>query len=152
MGERGAAQGGERRERVAGRDRIGGVGFHEHRRALAAQQLAPEVLGDADHELDVAARQQLVRLGLARRLPGDLEIVRVLERPHQAAGEHALVGDQQCGRQLLGVGVDRVAEQDQLHQRHADHHGEGQAIAPHLDEFLDQDRPEATPGQGRAGS
>ena len=60
---------GERCQRVAGRDRVGGVGLDQDRRPLAAQQLAREVRRNAEHELDLAAREQLGRLGLARR-PG----------------------------------------------------------------------------------
>jgi hypothetical protein len=150
MGERGAVQGRQRRERVAGRDRVGGIGLDQDGGPAAAQQLAREVLGHAEHELNVAARQELCRLRLARDLPGDGEIARVLERLHQAAGEHAAIGEQERGRQVLGIGVDRVAEQGQLEQRHRDQHGKGQPVAPHLDEFLDQDRPETAPGQARA--
>ena len=42
----------------------------------------------------------------------------------------------------LRVGVDGKAEEDELQQRNADHHPEGQAVAAHLDEFLDDHGPE----------
>ncbi len=38
-----AVQAGERCERIAGRDRIGGIRLHQHRGPLAAQELALEV-------------------------------------------------------------------------------------------------------------
>ena len=38
---------------------------------------------------------------------------------------------------LLGIGVDGVAEQDELEQRNADHHAERDPIPAHLPEFLD---------------
>jgi hypothetical protein len=43
-------------------------------------------------------------------------------------------------RQVLGVGVDRVAKQHQLHDRHADHHREGQPVALELHQFLQEHR------------
>ena len=43
-------------------------------------------------------------------------------------------------------GVDGEAEEDQLDQRHAEHHREGDAVPPHLDEFLGEQRPQ--PPQG----
>ena len=42
----------------------------------------------------------------------------------------------------LGIGVDRVAEQDEQQDRDGEHHREGDAVAPHLDEFLGEDRAE----------
>ena len=47
--------------------------------------------------------------------------------------------------QVLRVGIDGVAEEDELEQRNADHHGERDAVAAHLDEFLADDRPEPLP-------
>ena len=56
------------------------------------------------------------------------------------------------GRQVLRIVVDGEAEQHQLHQRHAEHHGEGDAVAPHLDEFLHQQRAEPGEGEDRVHS
>ncbi len=53
--ERRLIEGGERRHRVRGRDGVGGVRLDQQHRALAAHQLAREILGDGDHELHVAA-------------------------------------------------------------------------------------------------
>ena len=53
-----------------------------------------------------------------------------------------VVGQEHAGRQMLRVRIDGVAEEDELHQRHADHHQEGQPVPAHLDEFLHHDRPE----------
>ena len=53
-------------------------------------------------------------------------------------------------RQALGSRVDREAEQHQLQHRNADDHPEGQAVAPQLDEFLDDD-PAQREGESAAG-
>ena len=45
--------------------------------------------------------------------------------------------------QMFGIGVDREAEQRQLHDRYADDHGERQPVAPELDELLEDDPPPA---------
>src|SRR5690606_6874954 len=42
---------------------------------------------------------------------------------------------------------DGVAEEHELHQRHGQHHGEGDAVAPHLDELLRQKRAEPRKGE-----
>ena len=55
------------------------------------------------------------------------------------------------GRQVLRVGVDRVAEQHQLHDRHADQHREGQPVAPQLHELLAQHGGDALERQARTG-
>jgi hypothetical protein len=47
-----------------------------------------------------------------------------------------LAGCHQRGRQSLRIVVDGEAEQHELHQRHAQHHREGDAVAPHLDVSL----------------
>src|SRR6266496_5914491 len=39
---------------------------------------------------------------------------------------------------MFRIRIDRVAEQNQLEQRNADHHRERQPISAHLDEFLCQ--------------
>src|SRR5690606_13776368 len=49
-----------------------------------------------------------------------------------------VAGSDQRRGQPLGIVVDGKAKQHQEHQRYAEHHGEGDAVAPHLDEFLRQ--------------
>jgi hypothetical protein len=46
----------KRRDGVADRLRVGGVGLHQEHRPLAAHELAVEVFGDGDGEQDLAAR------------------------------------------------------------------------------------------------
>ena len=47
-------------------------------------------------------------------------------------------------RQVARVGIDGKAEQHQLDDRQPDHHREGDAVTPHLDEFLVEHGAEAT--------
>src|SRR6478672_8880651 len=48
---------------------------------------------------------------------------------------------------MFGIGIDGVAEEHKLEQRHADHHRERHAVPPHLDEFLDHDGQEPRHGK-----
>ena len=43
---------------------------------------------------------------------------------------------------MFGVPVYRKSEEHELDYRDADNHAEGKAVPPHLDKFLDDDRPE----------
>ena len=86
----------------------------------------------------------IASLGLRRSLPRQgehIEIAAVFQAGDKAARIAALVGVEHHGGQVLGIGVDGEAEQHQLHHRDADHHGEGDAVAPHLDKFLEHDGP-----------
>ena len=106
---------------------IGGVGLDEDRGPLAAQQIAREILGNVDDELHFAAREQ-------RRAPSasvvslrdECEVAAVPDGVQQRAAVRAVVGHEHGGRQMLRVGVDGEAEEHELHQRHADHHAEGE--------------------------
>jgi hypothetical protein len=100
---------------------------------------------DVDHELNFAFGDHAFRLGFGFRLRGDLEVAAVFQSANEAAGKLAVVGVQHRGGKLLGVGVDGKSEQYQLDQRDTHHHGEGQAVAPHLDEFLGDHGEEAVP-------
>jgi hypothetical protein len=139
-----------RTRRVAGGRRIAGVGLEQQRRPRAAQEVAREVLRDVDHELHLAARERVVRIVLARDLAHEVEVGAVADRAEQRAPLRAAVGEQHGRGQVLGVGVDRVAEQDELQQRDPDHHPEGHAVAEHLDELLDDHRAEAAGGEDLA--
>ena len=46
---------------------------------------------------------------------------------------------------MFRVGIDGVTEKDELKQRDADHHRERQPVAPHLDEFLRDNRAKPPP-------
>ena len=63
-----------RRQRRAGRDRIGGVGRDQQRRLVAAPHRALETTRDFDAEQHGAGREQLVELFLVMRLARELEI------------------------------------------------------------------------------
>ena len=142
----------ERAERGAGRDRIGGVGRDQHRRLVAApQRRARNWRGISIANSTSPEAQQLVELGFVARQPRDLEVRGVLERREDRAADVARLLQQHRGRQIARRGVDGVAEQHELHQRDHDDHGERDAVAPELDELLDQHgaglAPE--PGAGR---
>src|SRR5690606_27324998 len=90
-------------------------------------------------------------LGL-RGAAGDMVeavVVGHLQRRDDGAAVVVVAHRQQSRRKLLGVVVDRVAEEDELDQRHSQHHAEGQAVAAHLGEFLQEQRLE--PGEGEEG-
>ena len=129
----------DRGDRVAGGGGIGGVRLQEQRRTLAAHQPQREVRRNRYHELRFARGQHAIAFLLVRGLADVLEITAVLETRENAARKLSPVGDQRRGWQVLGVGVDRESEQDQLHHRNADDHAEGQPIALELNEFLADD-------------
>ena len=60
-------------------------------------------------------------------------------RDHRPAVLVVARGDE-GGGQPLRVVVDGVAEEDEQDQRHAQHHGEGDPVAAHLDELLGEER------------
>ena len=93
--------------------------------------------------------------GFGGRVRGayDVEIVGIPQRRHDRAGEGA--ADRRCRiavGQVLGIEIDGIAEQQKLHHRQRHHHGEGGAVAPHLDEFLDQHAIEAAPRKSASSS
>jgi hypothetical protein len=135
----------ERGDGVAGGGRVGGVGFDEEHRPLAAHQLAAEVLGDGDRELHFAPRKQAVELGWRLRLSLHAEVAACLHRREQGARVDAGIGREHRGRQALGIGIDGVAEEDELQHGNADDHAEGEAVALELDELFHDDAEPALP-------
>jgi hypothetical protein len=147
MVDPGEAQLRERRERVAGGGRIGRVGLHQHHGLVAALHAPPEILGDLQHELHGAEREQAIALLDARRGGDHFEVAGVLQGAHQRARERARLGAHHRRRERLGIHVDGVAEEHELHHRHADHHGESEAVAAHLHELLHEHRRESVEGE-----
>src|SRR5215213_9490299 len=82
-------------------------------------------------------------------MAAQVEIFARAQRRHEGAREHAVVLDQDCGWQVLRVGVDGVAEQHQLHERDEDHRRKRDAVAPELDQLLDEGGVEAAEGHHR---
>jgi len=76
---------------------------------------------------------------------GDVEICGVLNCLEHRAAEIALLLQQHRGRQMPGVGVDGIAEQQELNERDHHDHRERHAVTLELDELLDQHRPGSTP-------
>ncbi len=133
----------ERGRRVRTGSRIGRVGFDEQRGTRATHQVAREIGGDFHHEGHIALVEHLPRdYGRVRRLD-DLEIGGVLKCRHDRVGVGPRIGDRYRGRQVLGVEVDREAEQEDLHHRHAHDHRQSEAVAAHLDDLLVQHRGDA---------
>jgi hypothetical protein len=140
MRERGLHQARQRRERGARGHRVGRVGRHQNGRRLAAPHLALEVARDLDCEQHLARGQHAVELRLVADQLRHLEIFGVLERLEDRAAEIARLLQQNRRRQIARRGVDGVAEQQKLHQRHHDDHDKRNTVAAKLDELLDQHR------------
>jgi hypothetical protein len=136
----------QRRHRRAGGRRIGGIGVDRQRRPLAAQHPLGEVGREDEGKLRLAAGDEV--FGIAIGDGGDdFEVAGIFGRAHDAAHERAVVGRHHGGGQMMRVAVDGVAEQHQLHDGHAQHHREGQAVASQLHELLAQYRHDAAPGK-----
>src|SRR5262245_62094792 len=72
-------------------------------------------------------------------LPNEVEVSAVLHRVEQRPSLRAVVGQKHGDGQMSRIGIDRETEQRQLNQRNAEHHREGEAVAPHLQKFLRND-------------
>ena len=121
--------------------------------AIKKARMPREVVAKAMKELDRLSKMSfmspeatVVRIAVGER-GHHLEVAGVLGGANDAAHEGAVVGGDHGGRQLARVAVDGVAEQHQLHDRHTEHHREGQAIAPELHELLAQHGHDAAPRQ-----
>ena len=130
-------------------DRIARVGGDQQRRAVAAPERALEIRRDFHPEQNHSRLQQAVELGFIVHHMRDLEIAGVLERADDGASDIARFLHQHRRRKIAWLRVDGVAEQQKLHQRNRDHGRERDAIAPKLQEFLDQHR--ADPPEEAAG-
>src|SRR5579863_2290923 len=58
-----------------------------------------------------------------------------------------MFGGEQPGRQVLRIGIDRVSEEEQLHDRNHDDDAQRHRIANDLNPFLAQKRDETAPGE-----
>ncbi len=143
--ERGLHQGAERPQPRARGDGVGRIGRDQQRRAVAAPDRALETTRDFDAEQHLARLQEIVELRDIAHLVDEVEIGAVLQRLQDRAPEIAVLLQQHRGRQIVRRGIDGVAEQQKLHHRKHDDHGERHAIAPELDEFLDHHRIAAPP-------
>src|SRR6185436_16067636 len=76
---------------------------------------------------------------LAARLAFDAEVAAVTQCPKHRALMDAVVGREHRSWQVLRVGVDGEAEQNQLQHRNTDDHAEGEPVALELDELLQHD-------------
>ena len=146
VGQRLARQPGQGRHGAPGRGGVGGVGLDQDLRMIAARQPGAEVAGNGHRELHLAGADHPVQFGRAASLGDKVEIAGVAHRRQDRAGVAAILLDQHGGRQMTGVGVDRIAEQDQLDDRDRQHHRIGQPVARKLFELLDQHRHDPVEG------
>ena len=134
--ERGRRYLAKRGDGVAGSGRIGGVGFDEEDRAVAAHHARFEVAGNRHQKQDRAFGDQIFGFFDA---PGDVieaVVTGIFECRCDCMGETAVAdGEQRC-RQCFRIGVDCESEEQKLNERYAEHHAESQTVAPHLDELL----------------
>ncbi len=79
----------------------------------------------------------------------EIEVSAVLHRVEQRSPVRAAIGEDHGGRQMPRVGVDGETEKHELDQRDAEHHREGQPVAPHLGELLHDDPAQASEGKFR---
>src|SRR5690606_27960685 len=126
--------------RTADRRGVRGICGHEDLWYPSTYHVALEILRDDDHKIRLAAPQRFLSLGNTRYRPPEVEIVRLLHPRDDRAHQGAVVPEFDERRQMSWIGVDRKAEQEQLNQRQSDHHPKGDAVPPHLDKFLVQDR------------
>jgi hypothetical protein len=117
---------------------------------IGAGHAAGEVGGDGHGELHAALADHLVQLGGRAGLGGEVEIVGVLQRADDRAREDRVLLHQHRGRQVARLGVDRIAEQQELDDRQQQHQRIGDAVAGELLELLDHHRGDAA--CGRAGA
>ena len=121
---------------------IGGVGLHEHRRSVSANQPAREVRGEIQNKLHLSASQQATGGFFRLDVIDDCEVAAVFHGVDKPAHEGTVVRGEHRNRQILRIGINRKAEENELDDGNSKHHREGETVAPHLDEFLAQDRDE----------
>jgi hypothetical protein len=124
--------------RATHRRRVGCVGRHQDVRLLPAQHVALEVVRDDHDEIGLAPPQRVLALLGSMHHAREIEIARRFHPRQHRADQRPAVVELHQRRQVARIGIDGKAEQHQLHDRQPDHHGEGDAVAPHLDEFLHQ--------------
>jgi hypothetical protein len=122
--------------------RVGGVGLDEHGGAIATEEIAGEILRYVDDELDLAALEEVARLALGVHLLYEVEEGTILQRIEEGAPLRAVIGEENCRGQMTWVGIDRESEEEKLEQGNAEHHREGESIAPHLGKLLHDNGPE----------
>ena len=128
--------------------RVRRVGRHQQRWFFAADDVAFEVFRNGDDKIGIARLQDPVDLAAVFDGTAYVEIGGGLHRRQEAPDKGSAVMHFDDGRQVPGVGIDGEAEQHQLHDGNRDHHGEGHAVATHLDEFLHQNRQEPADRKG----
>ncbi len=128
-------------DRVGRGGRVGSVSLDQYLGPFTAYQCAAEPGRDGNHKRHFAAGQQVGAGAGVVCVQYKAVIAGGFQRLDQGAGQRGVLFDQQRSGQLPGVGIDGVAEQDQLHNRNTEHHREGQTIAAHLHQLLHEHGP-----------
>ncbi len=149
VAQRAARDVAQRADRVGGRGRIGRIRLDQEFGLGAAHEVAAEIRRDLDDEGDFVFGQKPARRIWIVGRRDDIEIAGVAQRRDDGVGEGAGIRDRDRGRQVLGVVVDREAEQKKLHQRHAEDECEGQPVAAELDRLLDEHGRDAAEREAR---
>lgn len=121
----------------AGRVWIRAVHDYLQRGGPTATDVLLEAMVDPDHCPDRSPVQQLADFALRSDPPDDIEITGMLEPCHQVAAGPAVVQIVNGGGDVLDVGVHRIAEQDDLNNRHGENDEAHLRVAEDLNRFLD---------------
>ena len=97
-------------------------------------------------EQKLALRQRAFGLGFGGK-HRNVIVAGVLERGDERSFVFRMIHGEQAGREVLGVGVDRVAEQKQLHHRQRDNESQCYRVAQDLQPLLAQERDESFEGE-----
>ena len=127
-----------RRHRRARRRRIGCIRLDQQLRPFAPRHAPREIARYRHRELHLAPAQHHVQLLHRPRLAHDVEERGVLQRRQRRARKRRIVLHQHRRRQVPRLAVDRIAEQQQLHDRDHQDHRVGEPVARELHELLRQ--------------
>jgi hypothetical protein len=115
---------------------VGRIGLDQNRGFIATEEIARKVWRNGDDKLRVTPRECLATVRLAFQKPVEIEIGSILEGIQYRSSLRPIISHQNINGKVSRVHIDGITEKNQLKQRNAHHHGEGQSVPAHLDEFL----------------
>ena len=130
----------------AGNGGVGAVDEDEDAGGGAALEAASVVVGDADGDAGFAGAHGGVHVGFGLDVGADAEDVRGGEGLDEAAALLGVGLVEDDGGDLANVGVNRVAEEEELDERDEQSEEEGGGVAQDVGELLAGDRAEAEDG------
>ena len=134
--------------------RIAGIDHELRQRTVAVTQAALEIRRDVEHGAQVAAPHLVEQFGHVARPADEILNLACLQGTHELPRHRCVRVVHQPGGHVTHVGVDGVAEQDDLDERQSHDHSQRQPLAKKLAYFLVHDRrcpPEPEPHQGQQG-